>query len=169
MPCSTLSSYHQFRFMESGGTTTWQWRLKSGSYQKPGLRSSPQTESAEHRIGSHRGVHIGSRNGRGTAEALASSQANSVPASHWSCHRLCPIRSHSKAPLCCSISASGALLKSPADSPVETIVRLYLCRDRFETLQAVLRPRSLVVIGGRRRWWPTSGKASGPAVAPRRS
>ena len=40
-----------------------------------------------------------------------------------------------------------------SESPVETMVRLYLCRDRFQTLQAVLKPRSLVVVGGRRRWW----------------
>src|SRR5713226_2096069 len=45
-------------------------------------------------------------------------------------------------------------------SPVETIVHLYLCRDRFETLVSVLKPGSLVVIGGRKRWWwPTPEKA----------
>src|ERR1041385_7330059 len=40
-------------------------------------------------------------------------------------------------------------------SPVQTIVRLYLCRDLLQTLKTVLRPRSLVVIGGRKHWWPT--------------
>jgi hypothetical protein len=30
-----------------------------------------------------------------------------------------------------------------------------LCRDRVETLRKVLKPHSLVVIGGRRSWWPT--------------
>jgi hypothetical protein len=39
-------------------------------------------------------------------------------------------------------------------SPVETIVRLYLCRDEVETLKKALRPRSVVVIGGRKRRWP---------------
>ena len=44
-----------------------------------------------------------------------------------------------------------------SESPVETMVRLYLCRDRLETLISVLKPHSLVVVGGRRRWWwPTS-------------
>jgi hypothetical protein len=44
-------------------------------------------------------------------------------------------------------------------SPVETTVRLYLCRDRVEMLTTVLSPRSLVVLGSRkRRWWPTSEK-----------
>jgi hypothetical protein len=41
------------------------------------------------------------------------------------------------------------------ESPVETVVRVYLCRDRFTTLAAALKPHSLVVLGGNRRWWPT--------------
>jgi len=41
-------------------------------------------------------------------------------------------------------------------SPVETTVRLYLCRDETETLAAVLAPHSLVVVGGRKKWWPTA-------------
>jgi hypothetical protein len=32
---------------------------------------------------------------------------------------------------------------------------LYLCRDRVQALQQALKPNSLVVIGGRKRWWPT--------------
>jgi hypothetical protein len=43
-----------------------------------------------------------------------------------------------------------------SESPVETTVLIYLCRDRLETLIAVLSPRSLVVVGGPRRWWPTA-------------
>jgi hypothetical protein len=42
------------------------------------------------------------------------------------------------------------------NSPVETSVRFYLCRDRDETLAKMLKPHSLVVIGTKRRWWPTS-------------
>ena len=38
-------------------------------------------------------------------------------------------------------------------SPVDTTVRLYLCRDRDELLKNVLGRRSLVVLGGPRRWW----------------
>lgn len=38
---------------------------------------------------------------------------------------------------------------------VETSVRLYLCRDRVQTLCTVLQPHAFVVLGGRRRWWPT--------------
>jgi hypothetical protein len=46
-----------------------------------------------------------------------------------------------------------------SQSPVETTVRIYLCRDSGETLEKVLQPGSLVVMGGRRRWWPTRESA----------
>ena len=42
-----------------------------------------------------------------------------------------------------------------SESPVETSVQIYLCRDRFETLTGALKPGSIVVVGGRKRWWPT--------------
>jgi hypothetical protein len=45
-----------------------------------------------------------------------------------------------------------------SESPVDTTVRLYLCRDRLETLLKVLSPHSLVVVGGPRRWWPNAEK-----------
>jgi hypothetical protein len=43
-----------------------------------------------------------------------------------------------------------------SQSPVETNVQVYLCRDKVRTLASVLNPGSIVVMGGRkRRWWPT--------------
>ena len=42
-----------------------------------------------------------------------------------------------------------------AASPVDIRVQLYLCRDQLETLKIALKPHSIVVIGGRKRWWPT--------------
>ena len=43
-----------------------------------------------------------------------------------------------------------------SESLVETSVRIFLCRDKVRTLISVLRPGSLVVVGGRkRRCWPT--------------
>jgi len=42
-----------------------------------------------------------------------------------------------------------------SESPVETSVTIYLCRDRFETLAAVLQPGTIIVLGGRKRWWPS--------------
>jgi hypothetical protein len=43
-----------------------------------------------------------------------------------------------------------------SESHVETTVCIYLCRDRWDALELVLKPRSLVVIGLRKRWWPTA-------------
>jgi len=42
------------------------------------------------------------------------------------------------------------------ESPVETTVQIYLCRDRLQTLCKVLKPHSVVVLGGFQRWWPTA-------------
>jgi hypothetical protein len=42
-----------------------------------------------------------------------------------------------------------------SESPVETSVQIYLCRDRLQTLTATLTPGSIVVLGGKKRWWPT--------------
>jgi hypothetical protein len=42
-----------------------------------------------------------------------------------------------------------------AESSVETSVRIYLCRDQDEMLAKRLRPHSLVVLGGKKYWWPT--------------
>ena len=41
---------------------------------------------------------------------------------------------------------------------VETRVSIYLCRDPLETLQSVLKPHSLVIVGSRKSWWPTAEK-----------
>lgn len=43
-----------------------------------------------------------------------------------------------------------------SESPVETTVRIYLCRDRLETLASVLNSGSIVVLGARKKWWPTA-------------
>jgi len=42
-----------------------------------------------------------------------------------------------------------------AQGPLETSVQLYLCRDKRQALLRALKPKSLVVIGGKARWWPT--------------
>jgi hypothetical protein len=39
-----------------------------------------------------------------------------------------------------------------SNSTVETLVRIYLCRCRWEVLQAVLPPHSVVVLGARGEW-----------------
>jgi hypothetical protein len=44
------------------------------------------------------------------------------------------------------------------DKEVETAVHVYLCRDRNETIRQALGPDSIVVIGGRKRWWRNGEK-----------
>ena len=44
---------------------------------------------------------------------------------------------------------------------VPTEVRIYLCRDFTQTVTRVLRPGSIVMVGGRSRWWPTAEKRLG--------
>jgi len=39
---------------------------------------------------------------------------------------------------------------------VDTRVDVRLCRTRWQMLQRVLAPGSVVVLGGRRCWWPTA-------------
>jgi hypothetical protein len=43
-------------------------------------------------------------------------------------------------------------------TPVSTAVFVYLCRDPVQVLRGLLKPRSLVVLGGRKRWWRTPEK-----------
>lgn len=51
------------------------------------------------------------------------------------------------------------------ESKVETTVRLYLCRDRLQALLDVLKPHSLVVMGGRKGWWwPTAEERLGRSL-----
>ena len=40
----------------------------------------------------------------------------------------------------------------------ESTVHLYVCRDRIETYLNVLKPNSLVLIGGRDHFWPTAAR-----------
>ncbi len=43
-----------------------------------------------------------------------------------------------------------------SEAAVETHIDIRLCRDRWALLESALKPRSLVVLSGRRSWWPTS-------------
>jgi hypothetical protein len=38
---------------------------------------------------------------------------------------------------------------------MEIAAHIFLCRDKRRTLRLVLRPHSLVVVGGRKRWFLT--------------
>ena len=41
---------------------------------------------------------------------------------------------------------------------LEVAAHIYLCRDKRRTLELLLRPHSLIVLGGKKRWWPTSAQ-----------
>jgi hypothetical protein len=41
------------------------------------------------------------------------------------------------------------------DGAVETRIDVILCRNPHEAITISLRPHSLVLIGGRKHWWPT--------------
>ena len=45
------------------------------------------------------------------------------------------------------------------EQSVETRIQMYLCRDLNETIRKVLKPDSVVLMGGRNRWWPTRERA----------
>ncbi len=47
------------------------------------------------------------------------------------------------------------LLTAASESRIETRIWVSVCRDRRTALSAALPPRSIVVIGGRKHWWPT--------------
>jgi hypothetical protein len=47
------------------------------------------------------------------------------------------------------------LVSQPEGDDPDVTVRLYICRDWATTLLQVLKPNSLVVIGGRKHLWPT--------------
>jgi hypothetical protein len=38
---------------------------------------------------------------------------------------------------------------------LEVAARIYLCRDTRRALKILLRPHSLIAVGGKKRWWPT--------------
>ena len=41
-------------------------------------------------------------------------------------------------------------------APTATTARIYLCRDPQDTLRRILQPHSLIVLGGKECWWPTT-------------
>ncbi len=47
------------------------------------------------------------------------------------------------------------LRKIVSEAAVETRIDIRVCRNQWEMLEFALKPRSLVVLGGRRWWWPS--------------
>ena len=53
----------------------------------------------------------------------------------------------------------ATLSQLAADQEMHTFLKVYLCRDRDDTICHALPPDSLVVIGAKRRWWPDKEKS----------
>jgi hypothetical protein len=58
----------------------------------------------------------------------------------------------------------SALICNLEQGAFEPTIDLYLCRDRRGALLKVLKPNSLVIIGGRKRWWATPERRMADAL-----
>jgi len=47
---------------------------------------------------------------------------------------------------------------------MDVSAHIYLCRDKRRSLRSILRPHSLVIIGGRKRWWATAERRLATAL-----
>ena len=48
--------------------------------------------------------------------------------------------------------------KVAGQTHLEVAAHIYLCRDQERELRLLLTSPSLIVVGGKRRWWPTSAQ-----------
>ena len=53
---------------------------------------------------------------------------------------------------------AGQIRDLACNTRLEVAAHIYLCRDKRRTLKLLLRPHSLIVVGGKKRWWPTSAQ-----------
>jgi hypothetical protein len=47
---------------------------------------------------------------------------------------------------------------------VEIAAEIWLCRDKRQALLFLLRPNTLIVVGGSKRWWPTAAQLLARAI-----
>jgi len=52
----------------------------------------------------------------------------------------------------------GQIRNLASKTHLEVAAHIYLCRDKRRTLELLLRPHSLIVVGGKKRWWPSSAQ-----------
>jgi hypothetical protein len=52
----------------------------------------------------------------------------------------------------------GQLRDLAGKTELEVTAHIYLCRDKKRTLECILGLDSLIVVGGKKRWWPTPGQ-----------
>jgi hypothetical protein len=52
----------------------------------------------------------------------------------------------------------GQIYALASKIPVDIAAHIYLCRDKCRTVRLILKPRSIVILGGRKRWWSVEQK-----------
>jgi hypothetical protein len=58
----------------------------------------------------------------------------------------------------------GQIRNLACKTQLDVAGQIYLCRDKRRALGLLLRPHSLVVVGGKKRWWPTAAQKLAQAV-----
>lgn len=59
----------------------------------------------------------------------------------------------------------GKLVSHVDRERFQPTIHLYVCRHRVRTLLQILKPDSLVIIGGRNHWWPTAERRIARAIS----
>jgi hypothetical protein len=57
-----------------------------------------------------------------------------------------------------SLVETDAFITRLRSEGLDIRVRVYLCRDERRSIPFALKPHSLIVVAGRRGWWPTESK-----------
>ncbi len=57
----------------------------------------------------------------------------------------------------CEASTADIPAATDAHPDLDIAARIGLCRDKGGTVQLILKPGSIMILGGRKRWWPTPG------------
>jgi hypothetical protein len=53
----------------------------------------------------------------------------------------------------------GQIRELAAKINLDVAAQVYLCRDKKRALDILMKPHSLVVVGGKKRWWPTAAQS----------
>jgi len=89
--------------------------------------------------------------------AAVLARAMAVPMTIVHC-RAVPYPLSVDAPVGVSPAESDAFIRRLQSEGVDARVRVFLCRDRENVAPKAFRRHSLIVVGGRRRWWPTASE-----------
>jgi len=56
----------------------------------------------------------------------------------------------------CGAMAANIPAATDAHPELDVAAHICLCRDKCRTARLILKPRSIMILGGRKRWWPTA-------------